>query len=352
MPLLRTRRLGSPNGNSGTTEINSSLINLIGGNVLSSVRNELQVLTQGLNTFGNIKANTVTATTSAVSPLVQLGTGAPLLRNNGGVIEVRDSTNAALAPFRTNALWINELAQLRSANSPSGIFISARNAANDGFVDIAAESFTVSSAITLKKISTAPYTGLRVEKADSADPIAYDIQVRSLVATDAYINGNRWSTGSSVPSSPTAGDRWLETASGVPVYGWWWTWSGSYWLSPEMYDKVSFNIATSLRHHVQIPNDFDIFVKSLQSAIFCSNTSNGYSFQLTRTNSAEAGTNIGTAISTNANAANTTVKQTSVINTHVDVSATVTFEHLLLTPAAGTGDFRGSISIVFNYARP
>ena len=43
------------------------------------------------------------------------------------------------------------------------------------------------------------------------------------------------------PSSPAKGDVWQEVAAdGAHLYGFYWTWNGSYWLSPEKSWILSF----------------------------------------------------------------------------------------------------------------
>lgn len=358
---LRVRRLGAPingsGGGSNTTEVTTELLSFLNGVVLESVQNELQILNQTQNDFGDLKAKSLTATTSVISPLLQLGTGAPLFRNNGGIVEVRDSTNTALNPIRSNVVWLNELVQLRSANSPAGIFASVRNAANDGFVDFAAEAFVVSSSFYLKTISTSPFRGLRVEDSDTGNPIALDIQVRSLVAADAYINGNRWSTGSSVPSSPAVGDRWLETSSGVPVYGWWWAWNGTYWLSPEMRRLLSFdNVGATAALYFECDQNLDYFFSRLFLGIFVATTNSGTAYwnaQISRFNAANAATSIGSALTTQSLAADTNHALSTSPNIHVDVSATGARQfRVTLSRVSTPGNAFGAATVVFNYARP
>ncbi|MBD2090381.1 hypothetical protein H6F67_10995 [Microcoleus sp. FACHB-1515] len=59
-----------------------------------------------------------------------------------------------------------------------------------------------------------------------------------------------YTIGSVAPANPRTGDRWLEiSVTGAVLYGWDWVWSGSRWISPEQWWRVSFSDIAALTVH-------------------------------------------------------------------------------------------------------
>jgi hypothetical protein len=73
------------------------------------------------------------------------------------------------------------------------------------------------------------------------------------------------------PSSPARGDIWQETnAGGSNLYSFYWTWNGTYWLSPEKSWDASFHLeanSASVQHPLDLR--FNYLVTYQTAMLFC-----------------------------------------------------------------------------------
>ncbi len=159
-----------------------------------------------------------------------------------------------------------------------------------------------------------------------------------------------------VPTSPSTGDLWLELdGSNFPIYGWWWRWNGTYWLSPDQRSDASFQPSTvATTGYIPCNSGFNYYLKSLSLITYATTTqdaSNHWDLAISRT-SATSDTGIA-AISTTGNAANNWVRQIAAINTHINVSSTGTILFNFRSASLGAaGTLYATPQLIYNYARP
>jgi len=213
-------------------------------------------------------------------------------------------------------------------------------------------------AIIKSTEATSSGVGVRIRSADDstdADMIARRVVGQSLALgeVDIYIR-----PGNLAPTNPTIGDLWFEIgAQSEQLYGWPWSWSGSYWLSPEHSLAAEFGDINSGRfRNFTCEQSLDYFFEKILVCGGVATTnggSNTWSFQLERINSSRASTVVGGAIATTSQAANTDFALESTLNLHVDVSAVTARRFRLVAQKNATpGNFDGAMTAVFRYARP
>lgn len=253
--------------------------------------------------------------------------------------------------------------------------VEARNAANDGFAPVVAEQLRLGATDSpwLRKLPSVDALQLFAGASDGSGLADGTINVGAIAAfgpASATVlrlyyglgfDFRSLSIGASPPASPQVGDRWVEinVSTGASLYGWWWEWSGVYWLSPDMRRSYPvFNASpgslSSLYFHAE--QTLDTFIKSVEYNVLVSTTNNGsnfWAFQLARANASNANTNIGSSVNTSAATAGNWSTQRITLNTHIDVSAVGMRQLLVILGNTGSpGALFGTAEIVFNYARP
>lgn len=179
--------------------------------------------------------------------------------------------------------------------------------------------------------------------------------------TNGIVSGDRLqtiATSINKPNSPESGDLWLELDDFTlrTKYGWWWEWSGSYWLSPQVERLANYDDINSTRNREwDCEQSLDYFFERILANGTVATTNSGSSvwgFYVERLNSANAVVQMLTTSSTGwAVGAGSSAE--SATGVHVDVSA-VGAKRIRATAQknATAGNFNGSIKAVFRYARP
>lgn len=178
--------------------------------------------------------------------------------------------------------------------------------------------------------------------------------------TDLTVGATKETRSQTQPSSPSAGDVWLELdSSNYPKYGWTWRWNGTYWLSPDMTVEASMGGITVLTYKYFAANpNFNYWLKSFQVTTFLSGSAqvanNYWTILYYRSSVNNTSTNLVT-YSTLANALNVWVRSTTALNYLVNTSSTGTFIFAVnASTQMGTTAITlyASCQVIYNYARP
>lgn len=159
-----------------------------------------------------------------------------------------------------------------------------------------------------------------------------------------------------VPIAPSVGDIWLELdGSSFPLYGWWWRWNGTYWLSPDqLMEFAPTGVTAGAYAYIHCNPSFNYYFRALNVNTFtdtAQTTSTLWTIALSRANAANTQTVMGNK-TTNGNATFTWVRSLTSILTHLNVAATSTNVFLIsAVPTGSAGTFYGAIQVVYNYAR-
>lgn len=178
---------------------------------------------------------------------------------------------------------------------------------------------------------------------------------RLYATTTLRINGSTFSVSSTAPTGQVTGDQWLEVnGSNLPLYGWWWHWNGTYWLSPEMRAEASFRDATlTAIEYFNCNPLFNYFFRSLNLSQFTPTTQTGVNNWATAINRIGGGSTTDIATSnSNGNGSTDFVPRTAAANVHVNVSSTGTkIFSIQCTPAGSPGLLYAGIEAVYSLAR-
>lgn len=160
----------------------------------------------------------------------------------------------------------------------------------------------------------------------------------------------------SVPTSPAVGDQWLEVdGTNFPLYGWWWRWNGTYWLSPDLkHDFSPSNVTSAAYYSFHCNPNFNYYFRSLNVTTYSDVVQTPTAFWLLsffRATAANAQTTISSR-STNGNGAPTWIRSQTSILSHVNVSSTgaIVFS-LSAVPTGAAGVLFATIQVVYNLAR-
>lgn len=178
----------------------------------------------------------------------------------------------------------------------------------------------------------------------------------TLIAGASIKNANTLETCSTTePGTKAIGDLWLEVdGSNFPLYGWWWRWNGTYWLSPDLNWEPTL---TDLSNYsfFYCRTGFNYYFRALNTSTFTTvaqTASSYWTVWLARRNTANVETAIGSR-NTIGNVANGWTRTQSNILTHVNTATTGTNVFgVFALPTNSPGGIYAAPQIVYNYARP
>ena len=179
----------------------------------------------------------------------------------------------------------------------------------------------------------------------------------SLRSSDLILNGIRVSAGSTVPTSPAVGDRWMETdGTNKPLYGWEWWWDGTYWRSPDMVLEASdYNDANGAYKHFVADSTFGGYYLKywivISNVLTTNDASNFWNINLYRYASPFSGTTLF-ATSTSTFAPTTFTQVKSAINLQVNLVATGAKTFAISFQKTGVpGNIISTAKVVYNLTR-
>ena len=214
---------------------------------------------------------------------------------------------------------------------------------------------TMSADVT---ISAPTKSGTMLVDADWAAPGAIGATTRNTIKATTLTVGStpKETRSATVPTSPSTGELWLELDGlNNPLYGWWWRWNGTYWLSPDfLIENSASNIAGQLANYTFTKQSFNYYFKSLSTAAYASATqtaNNQWLFVVSRVTAANAPSAIATVPVVGAS--NGWILAVTNISLHVNVTSTATTEFsVVYNPVGVAGNLYAASQLLYNYARP
>lgn len=240
----------------------------------------------------------------------------------------------------------------------SSSFIEARDAIDVNYVNFAADTVRAYTRFNINNVCNIEQSGTGFRFVSNTGSTV-DIRAKSLfLDTDLTIIQNRFAVSASVPANPAVGTQWLELSGTLPVYNWWWTWNGTYWLSPrftrELFVTAPFSVDSGFYLFLdQILNTFLEYFSVVSFVAGTNNATNYWNQLLYRTAANNAQVLIASA-TTAAATANTWAGGGRIsINQHLDVAA---LGAKILQFSFFRNNTPGAIyptgEIAFRYARP
>lgn len=142
-------------------------------------------------------------------------------------------------------------------------------------------------------------------------------------ATSSHTHAEFLYEGSSPPSSPTVGKRWLDTGDRMV-----WFWSGTYWLSEQVFNlnsATTVTVTTNLTPLMPKPVSYNVFLKSFRvGLIYAANNHSGtdyISISVRRYSSTRVATAIGSVLNSQSATSMNAVWQSQTIDQHLDLTA-------------------------------
>lgn len=167
-------------------------------------------------------------------------------------------------------------------------------------------------------------TSAEVHSISSVSGLASALESKLAQSVINLGTGRRHTRTSSLPLVPTIGDSWDELdPNGGFLQSWFW--SGTYWLSRQIYEFNWAGDTDSYTSAINILPTFNIFLLQQTISTYSSNnhtTSTYWSINLSRTNTYNSATNIY-SINTNSDLGSQWNSRTNIINLHIDVIALV-----------------------------
>lgn len=301
-----------------------------------------------------------------------IGTTTP---NNVAAINLTNTGTLASTPTATQTLiattTINVNGAVMCLSSTAAITLtSTPNVKTSGIANGTAIEVwnTGSFNITLQDSGTLASSGLRLGQPSWVIYPGKCLRLRYLSTYSQWVNTLGFSDAvaigsttketysATVPTSPSTGDLWLELdGANYPLYGWFWRWNGTYWLSPDLVSDCAFpNISVASYYYPACNPGFNYYFKSLNLTAFTTvaqSAGNLWTVTLDRRTANNTGTVFST-VTTSGNISTTWSRNSANVSTHVNISTTSTYNFLLtIAPTGISGSLYAQIQVIFNYAR-
>lgn len=181
----------------------------------------------------------------------------------------------------------------------------------------------------------------------------------SLAVSDITLLQKKVTISPSVPTSPNIGDLWFElnNTNQAQKYGWPWSWSGGYWLSPQHRQKMHAIGANSVDnvYYLHLEQSLDTYIEALETCSLVAPTNNGtnyWTFTLSHV-IANNTASIITTLTTASNPASNWVVNRADLSQHLDISALgARILQLFAAKTNAPGPCYLTPEITYRYARP